>query len=393
MSLLNRKFVILLATVLVVLVVVALFAAANFLGSSASPREFYVGVEYAYGDNVNDVAEIKALVDRVKGYTNLFIIGSSGTFNRTALDEACDYIVFVADLNLIVQFTSLYDYTDTGWDNNYNTTVWLAHASEKYGDKFLGVYRYDEPGGNQLDHESRLINDTVTKPNWGYSEISEVYVGNLTVFPDNYLPFAPRIFTADYALYWFDYKSKYTTIFGEFVGNESRERHIALCRGAARAFGKDWGVIVTWKYDNAPYLENGEELYADLTLAYSAGAKYAVVFSYPQIGDYGTLTNEHFDALERFWNTLHSNPASFGVNNPEVAYIVPKDYGFGFRSPTDRIWGLFPADELSPKIYNDVVALTAKYDSRLDILYDEPEVISPLLSNYSRVYYWNQTIS
>ncbi|MCW4003303.1 MAG: hypothetical protein NWE95_05245 [Candidatus Bathyarchaeota archaeon] len=382
----NRKFVILFGIVLVVLVVAALFFAANFLGSRASLREFYVGVEYAYGDHGNDVAEVKLLVDKVKDYTNLFIIGLSGlTFNKTALDEASDYVV-AADLNLIVQFTSLYRY-------DYNTSVWLAEASMKYGDKFLGVYRYDEPGGNQLDDETRLINNTVIAPSWGYSQIAEVYVGNLSVFPDYYLNFAPRIFTADYALYWFDYKAKYTTIFAEFVGNESRERHIALCRGAARAFDKDWGVIVTWKYEQEPYLESGEELYADLALAYSAGAKYAIVFSYPHVTDYGTLTDDHFDALERFWNTMHTNPESFGSRHPEVAYIVPKDYGFGFRSPTDNIWGFFPADELSPKIYNDVVTLTAKFDSKLDIFYDEPEYIEALLGNYSKVYYWNQTIT
>ncbi len=386
MSLLKRKFVILIGIVLVVLVVVSLFVAANFLFSHASPREFYVGVEYAYGDRGNDIAEVKLLVDKVKDYTNLFVIGLSGlTFNETALDEASDYVV-AADLNLIVQFTSLYRY-------DYNTSVWLAEASMKYGDNFLGVYRYDEPGGNQLDDESRLINNTVIEPNWGYSKIAEVYVGNLSVFPDYYLNFAPRIFTADYALYWFAYKAEYTTIFAEFVGNESRERHIALCRGAARAFDKDWGVIVTWKYEQEPYLESGEELYDDLALAYSAGAKYAVVFSYPHIIDYGTLTDEHFDALERFWNTMHSNPESFGSHEPQVAYIVPKDYGFGFRSPTDNIWGFFPADELSPKIYNDVVKLTSKYGSRFDILYDEPEYIEALLGNYSKVFYWNQTIT
>ena len=386
MSLLNRKFVILLGIVLVVIIVASLFLVAVFLGSRASSREFYVGVEYAYGDGDDDVAEVMTLVDKVKDYTNFFVIGLSGlTFNRTALDEASDYVVD-ANLNLIVQFTRLDHY-------DYNISVWLAEASVKYGDKFLGVYRYDEPGGNQLDHESRLINDTVIKPNWGYSEISEVYVGNLTAFPDYYLNFAPRIYTADYALYWFNYKSKYTTIFAEFVGNESRDRHIALCRGAARAFGKDWGVIVTWKYDQVPYLESGEELYDDLVLAYSAGAKCAVVFSYPHINDYGTLTDDHFDALKRFWTTMHSNPESFGSLEPEVAYIVPKDYGFGFRSPTDNIWGFFPADELSPKIYNDIVELTAKYDSKLDILYDEPEYIDALLGSYSKVYYWNQTIT
>ena len=94
-----------------------------------------------------------------------------------------------------------------------------------------------------------------------------------------------------------------------------------------------------------------------------------------------------------FGTTLHSNPASFGSNKAEVAYIVPKDYGFGFRSPTDTIWGLKPSDALSSKIFYDTNnILPSKYGSHFDILYDEPEVIAPLLKNYNAVYYWNQTI-
>ena len=144
--------------------------------------------------------------------------------------------------------------------------------------------------------------------------MEQSYTGNLSAFPTYYLNYSPRIFTSDYALYWFDYKANYTTVFGEFVGNQSRERHIALCRGAAETFDKDWGTIITWKYNQDPYLESGEELYNDLALAYSAGSKYIVVFSYsdPEITPYGILTEEHFIALQRFWNTLNSDPGSFG---------------------------------------------------------------------------------
>ena len=207
---------------------------------------------------------------------------------------------------------------------------------------------------------------------------------------------AATLFTADYALYWFDYKANYSTVFAEFVGNESRQRHIALCRGAAEAFGRDWGVIVTWKYHQEPYLESGDELYADLALAYSAGAKYAIVFNYPQYPEkntYGIVQDEHFEALENFWNTLHSNPDSFGSNPASVAYVVPADFGFGFRSATDTIWGMFPADAQAEKIYNDVTVLTAKYGAKLDILYDEPDLTTSKLSKYATVYYYNQTVS
>ena len=200
------------------------------------------------------------------------------------------------------------------------------------------------------------------------------------------------VFTSDYALYWFDYQSSYSTVFAQFVGNESRERHIALCRGAAETFGKAWGVIITWKYNQAPYLESGDELYNDLALAYTSGAKYGVVFSYPNITAYGTLTDEHFEALQKFWNTLHSDPESLSKTQTRVAYIVPADCGFGFRSATDTIWGQFPADDQSAKIYNDVIALTTRYGPSLNILYDGPETKAKL-GSYSVVYYYNQTIA
>lgn len=374
----NRKLAALIAVLLIVLVVVSLFLAIELLSPKTAGREFYVGVEYAYG---NQVSEVEQLVDKVKDYTNLFVMGSANlTFNQAALNEACDYI-YNAKLNFIVLFTDSMLY-------NYSIFTWISDARLKYGDRFLGIYRYDEPGGNQLDNGTfRLIKQASS-----YSEVSMNYVGNLSGFVNFYLDYSPRLFTADYGLYWFDYKADYTTVFAEFVGNESRQRHIALCRGAAEAFHKDWGAIITWKYDNGTYLESGDELYTDLSLAYAAGSKYAVVFSYPKIGTYGTLTDEHFDALQKFWNNLHSNPATFGSSPPQAAYVVPKDYGFGFRTANDTIWGLFNATDLSAKIFNDTNTLIAKYDTHLDILYDEPEIV-PLLANYSQVYFWNQTIT
>ena len=379
----NRKVAIAIAVSLIVIVLLSLFLLFNWGSSNQTPcREFYVGVEYAYG---NQSREVSALVDKVKDYTNLFVLGAEMSSDRSDLTNACKYI-YAANLSFIVQFKGLDTYS-------YNITSWMLEAKLKYGNQFLGIYRYDEPGGRQLDGtpDIQLINSTVISLNATYSQISNAYVGNLSYFPAYYLQFTPKIFTADYALYWFDYKAGYTTLFGEFVGNESRQRHIGLCRGAAEAYNKDWGTIITWKYNEFPYLETGEELYNDLSLSYSAGAKYAVVFSYPKIGEYGTLTEEHFDALKRFWNTLHSNPSSFGLNNAQVAYIVPADYGFGFRKPDDIIWGLRPADDMSSKIYNDILALTGRYGAHLNILYDEPTIVS-LVANYKEVFYWNQTI-
>jgi hypothetical protein len=127
-------------------------------------------------------------------------------------------------------------------------------------------------------------------------------------------------------------------------------------------------------------------------LAYSAGAKYGIVFTYPNVTAYGTVTDEHFGALQRFWNTLKSDPESFGSSPSKVAYVVPADYGFSFRNAQDRIWGLFPADEQAQKIYDDTTALTAKYGAALNILYDGPETQAKL-GSYQQVYYYNQTVT
>jgi hypothetical protein len=382
---LNPKLAFLASNLLIAVIVLSLFFTLNWFSSQTSHRQFYVGVEYAYG---NQTIEVKALVDKVKDFTNLFVIGSVElTFNRTALDESCDYI-FNSGLNFIILFTGrdMYNYS-----NGYTIMNWMVDAQHKYGHQFLGIYKIDEPGGNQLEKgPSMLINDTAT-----YSQTAQAYVGNLSAMINYYHTYSPNIFTADFALNWFDYKGNYTAVFAEFVGNESRQRIIALDRGAALAFHKDWGVIINWKYSQPPYLESGDELYNELSLAYASGAKYAFVFSYPKIGEYGTLSEEqgHFDSLKKFWEILHSNPDSFGSNRAEVAYVVPADYGFGFRNPNDHIWGLFPSDTLSTKIYNDINnTLMTKYSSRFDILYDESQTIDHILGDYSKVFYWNQTV-
>jgi len=395
---LNRKLVVLAAVVLIILIALSLFFIIKPFSIKTSTRPFYVGVEFAYG---NEFSQLKALVDKVKDYTNLFVIGSVDlTFNRTALDESCDYI-FASGLNFIVLFTSytMYNASD-GWAD-YTIFDWILNAKQKYGDQFLGFYRFDEPGGNQLDRGvSMLINNTesFSYPDTpaGYSLVAENYVGNLSYIIGYYFNqtnYTTKIFTADYGLYWFDYESGYSTILAEFVGNQSRQQIIALDRGAAQSFGKEWGVLINWKYDQTPYLESGDELYNDLSLAYSSGATYAVVFSFPNVTSYGTLTQSHFDALEKFWNNIHNNPGSFLSNNAEVAYVLPEDYGFGFRNPNDTIWGLFPSDALTPKIWDDTSTLLNSYGANLNIIYDDPAVIGSTLNNYSKIFYWNQTVS
>lgn len=368
-----------LAIILIALVSVSLFVTIELVSDRQSTPEFFVGVEFAYSGNVG---VLKDLVDKVKNYTNLFVIGSlEVSFNQTALNEACDYIVD-AGLHFTVLFTDSTKY-------NYTIFDWMEEAKQKYGDKFLGVYRYDEPGGNQLDQgSSRLVKNATN-----YADAAANYAKGLGIIVEYYLNYTPKMFTADYGLYWFDYKAGYSAVFAEFGWNHSRQLNIALCRGAAKTLNKEWGAIVTWTYDTLPYIESGKKLYNDLTLAYDAGAKYAVVFDYPKNYTYGILTQEHFDAMKDFWNYIHNNPQNFGATEAKVAYVLPQDYGFGFRNPNDKIWGLWNADDLSQKVWDDANKLIAQYDSRLDIVYDDPEFINAIIGHYDKLFFWNETVA
>ena len=118
------------------------FLTVNVASKQTSTRPFYVGVEFDYG---NQFSQLKALVDQVKDYTNLFVIGSVGLpFNGTALDESCDYI-FNSGLNFIVLFTSFTMYYSTNGWVGYTIFDWIVDARQKYGEQFLGIYRFDQP--------------------------------------------------------------------------------------------------------------------------------------------------------------------------------------------------------------------------------------------------------
>jgi hypothetical protein len=386
-----------LVIVLIVVLFVSIIATVEWwlddAPSNASPNpEFFVGVEFAYSNNVGD---LKGLVDKVKDYTNLFVIGSVDmTFNRTALDESCDYI-YNAGLYFIVLFTDTLKYRQPN-STVYEALFWIYEARQKYGDKFLGVYRYDEPGGNQLDQgASALLNITEATAYGTYTNASMHYVDYLNILIRYYKYTSDEVFTADYGLYWYDYKAGYDAVFAEFGWNHNRQLQIALCRGAAEAYNKDWGAIITWESTESPYIESGEELYEDMVLAYKTGAKYVVVFDYPKIGQYGILSDErgHFDAMKDFWTYIHSNPQEHGAIQGEAAYVLPQDYGFGFRSPTDKIWGLWNADNLSEKVWNDANTLIEQYGARLNIIYDDPEVMNAIESHYDKLFFWNQTIT
>ena len=200
--------------------------------------------------------------------------------------------------------------------------------------------------------------------------------------------------TSDYSLYWFDYIGQYKTILAQLGSNSSVEQQIAQVRGAATLQNKTWGTIVTWKYNQAPYLDTRSNIYNQMVTSYNAGAKYITIFNYSngtQIDLYGgAMTDAHFQALKNFWTQVVTKNTPNAIH-AEAVFVLPKDYGFGMRRIDDRIWGFWGPDSKSPIIWNNMQTLLSKYSSDLDIVYDDP-AFPMAAGNYSEIYYWNQTI-
>jgi hypothetical protein len=339
------------------------------------PSDVFVGVDVAY----ENMTEIKALIDEISPYTNFFGIGCTGiTHNDTKLNELCQY-AYDKGLSFIV-------YTDRPLRRQ-----WLEDAKNRWGERFLGFYFWDENGGKQLDlYEYKPVNEAEN-----YSDASNQFV-NIMKYSLNFMgyndPAIPALFTSDYALYWFDYKVGYDVVLAQLGWNYSEQLNIALCRGAATMYGKDWGVIITWTYTEPPYIESGEELYNDLVLAYENGAKYIFVFDSNENYTQGILKEDHFAALKQFWQYMQDNPRENSATSDRVAYVLPKDYGYGFRGPTDRIWGLWKADNLSEPICRTLGSFMEEYGARLDIIYDE-ELEPDNTYGYSKLLFWNSSVS
>jgi hypothetical protein len=382
----SKKWVVLPTVILVLIVLSACLLTANYNTDTPPSREFYVGVEIAYGS----YSDLTAMVDEVKGYTNLVVLGlPEVSINQTLLDMSCNYI-YDAGLHFVVLFTNLTQYKD--WQNS-TPAQWVADAKQRYGDRFLAVYRWDEAGGDQLDRSKYQE----VKSADSYAEAAEGYVEVLAPELEYYQEAGQEVLTADYGLYWFDYRAGYDVVLAEFGWNNSREQQIALCRGAARTFDRDWGAIVTWTYSNfsgSPFIGSAPELYSDLLMAYNCGAKYAVVFNYPQLAsaEFGILTQEHLDALKSFWSYISNHPPSDPDSGKvHTAYVLPSDYGFGFRRPDDTVWGLWNGDDQTRQIYGDVEALITQHGTGFDIVCNYPNLVADLKGRYDALIFWNGT--
>lgn len=380
------------------LIIVVILAIAAFLPlvywQSVSIDVSNVPLFFGVSFGGKTACEAKLLIDDVKGYTNFFLVNSWDlSINETALNEVCDHAA-KADLSFIVFFDFL-SFHPRGYPWH---SEWIVTAEEKWGDKFLGIYIYEEPGGKQIDTGlfdeftmGRLdVPERFAKAS-SYSEAADIFVTELPkthsfeFLKNNSIP----KFTSDYALYWFDYLAGYDTVFVELGWNHSRSQQIGLCRGAANVQGKEWGAIITWTYNEPPYLASGSEILKEMLIAYESGAKYVIIFNYPTYptdNPYGILSEEHFAAMQQFWTHIHEHPEEYGSEKGQVAFVLPKDYGWGMRWPYDSIWGLWSADNLSSAIWNKMNKLAESYGFQLDIVYDDPRFS---FDEYSEIYYWN----
>jgi hypothetical protein len=403
------------AIVLIVVLVVASAAAliAYTQSSNIKTPSVYVGV--AFGGTTIDQAEL--LIDRVRSYTNLFILNAgrnSLSTNQTAVTDICDYATSHG-LSIIINL-GVKTRETPAWQLGF-----VNSAKINYGDKFLGVYYDDEPMGipfdwdwqgvfhngsdayqdpylpalqplfqrlQQASQTGQLPSNYSVEAQWYHNLLmrnqghNQLKANNITTY------------TSDYLLYWYDFLGNYDTVFAQLIGSNTAEinKQISLIRGAATLQNKSWGTIITWSNTNPADLGSGETLYSQMATSYNTGAKFIIVFDYPYYesgNPYGILTDEHFAAMKDFWNQMatRQNPTKA---HAEAALVLPKDYGSGLRSSTDRIWGIWPADAKTPIIENNIQKLLAQYGLNLDIVYDDPAY--PLGGNYSRVYLWNAAL-
>jgi len=429
----NKKILFITAALLIVIIVSStiLFTSPN--SQQTTDPSVFVGVSYGG----NSVSEAKQLIDKVKSYTNLFIL-QSGSIQRdpNSMNEIGDYAI-AANLYFMPYF------------GNYvedSLSIWLDNAKQRWGDRMIGVYYRDELSGKLLDDYSLFTDpntgDTIRKTRYGdivvektngiiihyeldgninlYEPINKNEGTYTTYYPNgttttqqpnkkasttykqllaarpfknndevvqhfidrtqkefNFLKNATStVFSSDYALYWYNYKAGYDVVLTQLGWNNSLNQQISLCRGAATTQRKDWGVTVTWRYSTPPYLDSGKEIYEQLKISYQCGAKYLLLFNYYEAvssNPYGTLKEEHFNALKRFWHNVVQNPKiAHGSIMADTILILPKNFGGGLRWREDAVWGIFKADETAGKIWDLTQSTLNTHGYKLDIAYDDP---------------------
>ncbi len=361
----------------------------SILAEDPQPK-FYVGVDIPYAN----LTAVENRINQVSSFANLIIIGCTNiTYDPAKLSVVCQYI-FDRDIYFQV------------YSEGPINQQWVAEAISKWGNHFLGLYVWDEPGGKQADlaHDEAILNSTdAFSPAPGQpvtnSDIEQRFEGILHMGitrSSQYGSVTLPIFTSDYALYWFDYKAGYDTLYAELGWNYSRAINVDCVRGAANVQNKTWGAMITWTYTQPPYIESGPQLYADMKYAYDSGAKYIVVFDSNANWTDGILQPEHLEAMQQFWNYMKSNPQNESSSVDRVAYVLPDAFAYGFRGfvnetvSVDKIWGLFPADNSTFLLCIDLNNAINQHGNNLDIIYDDA-AFPNYAAAYRQLIFWNGT--
>jgi glutamine cyclotransferase len=410
---------------IVVISVFVIFALDPIQGGNQAKANADVNFGIAFCGNTT--AEAKVLIDRVKSYTNLFVLDSGAnpiSRNQTAIEEICDYAV-AQGLNVIINLGHIYSQQTWFWQLPSLDGI-KQRWTERWGSHFLGVYYNDEPGGIQLDGDwtawfneyaanlSQVGHPAADALYSIYAKMQEFkangsspqdYDLEANFFVHDVLQEDPGLirlkdagittFTSDYGLYWFDYLGGYDVMFAEIGWNCSVAQQIDLVKGAARMQNKEWGAIITWKYSDAPYYDEGYQMHNQMLTAYQAGAKYIVVFDYPMMpgNPYGALDDNQFAAIESFWNDITNQEKTStmpDLSKPEAVMVLPRNYGWGMRNPYDVIWGFWGPDDKSLQVGTVMGKLLAQYGVRLDIVYDDPAYPVSAVS-YTDIHCWNES--
>lgn len=290
------------------------------------------------------------------------------------------------------------NYPDNSYSYNYTTyytngTIVFSESSLLTGYHTSSRTIWYQPDGSICDSNDTAIPDAPDRVLFGsyeqaYSkrplqtqkEVADLFVSgeqNILTWVRNFSD--ARIFTSDYALDWFDYQAGYDVVLAQLGWGQNATQNIARIRGAAETQQKNWGTMITWASTTAPYLMSSEQMFEEMYQSYRSGADYVVVFNYNQtyniIGGNDTQTgsallkDEHFAAIQRFWNEVVQNPSETNNAHGSVAFVLPQYYGCAMRYVEDRTWGMFSSDTTT--IYRNLQAALAKYGSELDIVYDD----------------------
>jgi len=147
------------------------------------------------------------------------------------------------------------------------------------------------------------------------------------------------IFTSDYGLYWYDYQAGYNVVFDEMFGTQTDAQNLALVRDAADMQDKSWDVMIEWASQSPITLQTGSQMYGELEQAYKGDAEYAVVFNYsPSDNGAGTLQNEQYAALQRFWDDVVKNPGITNDVKGRMLWFCLTAAAMVWEAQTTRFW-------------------------------------------------------